>query len=50
MEILIAFIVMLAIAVIAGVCLAVFSHFFAVAENPLKKEICQSEGPSRELY
>ncbi len=39
MDILIAFIVMLFIALIAGVLLSVFSHFFAVKENPLKKEI-----------
>lgn len=39
MDILIAFLVMLAVAVIAGVLLTVFSHFFAVAEDPLKTEI-----------
>ena len=39
MDILIAFIVMLSIALIAGICLAVFSHFFALEENPLKKQI-----------
>lgn len=39
MDILIAFLVMLFIALIAGVLLSVFSHFFAVKENPLKKEI-----------
>lgn len=39
MDILIAFIVMLAITVIAGVFLSVFSHLFAVPENPLKKQI-----------
>ena len=39
MEILIAFLVMVAIAVIAGLLLLVCSHFFAVQENPLKKEI-----------
>lgn len=36
MEILIAFLVMLAVAVIAGVMLLVFSHFFAIPENPKK--------------
>lgn len=41
MEILIAFLVMLAVAVIAGVLLLVFSHFFAVPENPKKAEIRQ---------
>ena len=39
MGILIAFLVMLAVAVIAGVLLTVFSHFFAVPENPQKKLI-----------
>lgn len=39
MDILIAFIVMLSIALVAGVLLSLFSHFFAVAEDPLKKEI-----------
>lgn len=39
MGILIAFIIMLAIALLAGVLLSVFSHFFAVPENPLKKQI-----------
>ena len=39
MEILIAFLVMLAVAVIAGVMLLVFSHFFAVPENPQKEII-----------
>lgn len=39
MEILIAFLAMVAIAVIAGLLLLVCSHFFAVQENPLKKEI-----------
>lgn len=39
MGILIAFLVMLAVAVIAGVLLTVFSHFFAVPENPLKATI-----------
>ena len=36
MDILIAFLVMLAVAVVAGVMLLVFSHFFAVPENPQK--------------
>ncbi len=36
MDILIAFLVMLAVAIIAGVMLLVFSHFFAVPENPQK--------------
>ena len=36
MEILIAFLVMVAVAVIAGVLLLVISHFFAVPENPQK--------------
>lgn len=36
MEILIAFLVMLAVAIIAGVMLLVFSHFFAIPENPQK--------------
>ena len=39
MEILIAFIVMFSVALLAGGCLAVFSHFFAVTENPLKKQV-----------
>jgi len=39
MDILIAFLVMLAVAVIAGMLLTVFSKLFAVPENPLKKEI-----------
>jgi RnfABCDGE-type electron transport complex B subunit len=39
MEILIAFIAMLGIALLVGVLLLVFSHFFSVEENPLKKEI-----------
>ena len=39
MEILIAFIVILAIALIVGLLLLVCSHFFSVEENPLKKEI-----------
>lgn len=41
MEILIAFIVMFSIALIAGILILVFSHFFAVEDNPLKKEIRQ---------
>ncbi len=41
MEILIAFIIMLSIALLAGILLSIFSHFFAVAENPLKKQIRQ---------
>lgn len=36
MEILIAFLVMLAVAVVAGVAIMVFSHFFSVPENPKK--------------
>ncbi len=39
MDILIAFLVMVAVALIAGILIAVFSHFFAVAENPLKKQL-----------
>ena len=39
MDILIAFIAMLAIALIVGLLLLVCSHFFAVEENPLKIEI-----------
>ncbi len=39
MDILIAFVVMFSIALIAGVLLSVFSHFFAVEDNPLKKQI-----------
>lgn len=39
MEILIAFLVMLAVAVILGVAITVFSHFFSVPENPTKKII-----------
>lgn len=39
MDILIAFLVMLAVALIAGILITVFSHFFAVKENPLKAEI-----------
>ncbi len=39
MDILIAFIVMFAIALIAGILLSVFSRFFSVPENPVKKEI-----------
>lgn len=36
MEILIAFLVMLAVAIVAGVAITVFSHFFSVPENPQK--------------
>lgn len=36
MDILIAFLVMLAVAVVAGVAITVFSHFFSVPENPKK--------------
>ena len=39
MDILIAFVVMLSIALVAGILLSLFSHFFAVAEDPLNKEI-----------
>ncbi len=39
MGILIAFLVMLSISLIAGILISVLSHFFVVAENPLKKEI-----------
>ena len=39
MDILIAFIVMFSIALVAGVLLSVFSHFFAVPENPVKKQV-----------
>ena len=39
MDILISFLVMLAIALIIGVLLLLCSHFFFVEENPLKKEI-----------
>ena len=39
MDILIAFLVMLAIALIAGISLLVFSHLFAVEEDPKKKKI-----------
>ncbi len=39
MDILIAFLIMLAIAFVAGLLILVCSHFFAVEENPLKKEI-----------
>lgn len=41
MEILIAFLVMLGVAVVAGILLLVVSHFFAVPENPKKIEIRQ---------
>lgn len=39
MDIIIALLVMLAIALIAGILISLLSHFFAVAENPLKKQI-----------
>ena len=39
MEILIAFIVMLSIALLAGILLSLFSHLFAVKEDPIKEEI-----------
>lgn len=39
MGILIAFLVMFAIALVAGILLLVLCHFFAVAENPKQKEI-----------
>lgn len=39
MDIVIAFLVMLAIAVVVGLLILVFSHFFAVKENQKKKEI-----------
>ncbi len=39
MEILIAFIVMLSVAVIAGVLLLVFSHLFAVEKNPIEAKV-----------
>ena len=39
MDILIAFIVMLSVAVLAGILLSVFSHFFAVEKNPLEKKV-----------
>ena len=39
MDILIAFLVMFSVALLAGILLLVFSHFFAVAENPLRKKI-----------
>ena len=39
MEILIAFLFMLALALVAGLLLLVFSHLFAVAKNPLEKKI-----------
>lgn len=39
MDILIAFLVMLAITLLVGILLLVFSHFFFIEENPLKKEI-----------
>lgn len=39
MDILIAFLVMLGVALVAGILITVFSHFFSVPENPLKAEI-----------
>ena len=39
MDILVAFLVMLAIAVIAGCLLLIFSHLFAVKKNPLEKAV-----------
>lgn len=39
MDIIIAFLVMLAIAVLVGILILVFSHFFSVKENPKKAEI-----------
>ena len=39
MPILLAFLVMLGISLVTGLLLSVLSHFFAVEENPLKKEI-----------
>ena len=39
MEIVIAFLVMFAVALTVGILILVFSHFFAVEENPLKKEV-----------
>ena len=39
MTIFIAFLAMLAIALVVGVLILVFSHLFAIEENPLKKEI-----------
>ena len=39
MDILIAFLVMFGIALVIGVLILLFSHFFAVKENPLKREI-----------
>ncbi len=39
MEILIAFIVILSIALVAGLLLLIFSHLFKVEKNPLEKEI-----------
>ena len=41
MDILIAFLVMFGVALVIGVLILVFSHFFAVKENPLKQEIRQ---------
>ena len=39
MDILIAFLVMLGIALVAGILLSLLSHYFAVEENPLKTQI-----------
>ena len=39
MDILIAFLVIFAVALVAGVLLLIISHFFATEENPLQKEI-----------
>ncbi len=39
MDILIAFGVMFSIALVAGILLSVFSHFFSVPENPVKKQV-----------
>lgn len=41
MKVLLAIVVMLSVALFAGVLLSVFSHFFAVPENPLKRKIRQ---------
>ena len=39
MDILIAFLVMFGIAVLVGILLLLCSHFFAVKENPLKRQV-----------
>lgn len=39
MDILIALLVMFSIALVLGILLSVFSHFFAVKDNPMKKQI-----------